>query len=82
MRKGEEAGEQVAFFLPQLVQLLRGDSNGQIREYMLTAARQSVLYSHILICCLKVRPTPAASAGVLITFTSACCISQTFQRQD
>ncbi|KAK9812698.1 hypothetical protein WJX72_002251 [[Myrmecia] bisecta] len=54
--------EQVAFFLPQLVQLLRGDDNHQIEEFLLSAATRSVLFAHHLICTLKSEGTPPAEA--------------------
>eukprot|EP00884_Botryococcus_braunii_P016006 jgi/Botrbrau1/3089/Bobra.0070s0075.1 len=56
------SSEEVVFFLPQLVQLLRGDESGQIRDYLLSAASRSVLYAHILICCLKAEGTPPEEA--------------------
>ena len=46
---------QVAFFLPQLVQLLRADEGGMIQEFLFTAARRSTLFGHKLICTLRVR---------------------------
>ena len=45
---------QVAFFLPQLVQLLRADEGGMIQEFLFTAARRSTLFGHKLICTLRV----------------------------
>ena len=50
-------------FLPQLVQLLRGDGpSGQIAAYLLAAAARSVLYAHVLICTLKAEGTPPEEA--------------------
>lgn len=46
---------QVAFFLPQLVQLLRADEGGMIQDFLFTAARRSTLFGHKLICTLRVR---------------------------
>lgn len=46
---------QVAFFLPQLVQLLRSDDNGMIRDFLLAVARSSALFAHHLLCTLRVR---------------------------
>ena len=54
--------EAVASFLPQLVQLLRGDGDGQIAAYLLAAATRSVLYAHILIATLAAEGTPPAEA--------------------
>eukprot|EP00891_Asterochloris_glomerata_P007299 jgi/Astpho2/7299/e_gw1.00113.17.1_t len=45
--------EQVAFFLPQLVQLLRADEGGMIQDFLFTAARRSTLFGHKLICTLR-----------------------------
>lgn len=45
---------QVAFFLPQLVQLLRSDGNGMIRKFLLDAAKRSTFFAHHLVCTLKV----------------------------
>lgn len=44
---------QVAFFLPQLVQLLRGDSNGMIQRFLFTAAARSNVFAYNLVCILK-----------------------------
>jgi len=52
----------VAAFLPQLVQLLRGDGDGQIAAYLLAAATRSVLYAHILICTLSAEGKPPEEA--------------------
>jgi hypothetical protein len=50
---------QVAFFLPQLVQQLRGDEGGLIRQFLLDAAKRSRLFAHHLVkissvTCLRV----------------------------
>lgn len=45
---------QVAFFLPQLVQLLRDDGSGQIAAFLLQGASTSVIFAHTLICTLRV----------------------------
>ena len=50
-----ESAVQVAFFLPQLVQLLRADEGGMIQEFLFTAARRSTLFGHKLVCTLRVR---------------------------
>ena len=54
--------EAVASFLPQLVQLMRGDGDGQIAAYLLAAATRSVLYAHILIATLAAEGTPPEEA--------------------
>ena len=41
---------QVAFFLPQLVQQLRGDDNGAVRQFLLDGAKSSRLFAHHLVC--------------------------------
>lgn len=50
--------EEVAFFLPQLVQLLRGDSNGMIQRFLFTAAGRSNVFAYNLVCILKSEATP------------------------
>lgn len=47
---------QVAFFLPQLVQLLRADDSGLIRQFLLAAACRSIQFAHVMICTLRVLP--------------------------
>ena len=47
----------MAFFLPQLVQLLRDDGQGQIAHFLLLAAAKSVIFAHTLICTLRVSGT-------------------------
>ena len=49
---------QVAFFLPQLVQLLRGDSNGMIQRFLFTAAARSNVFAYNLVCILKASTSP------------------------
>lgn len=44
----------MAFFLQQLVQLLRDDGQGQIASFLLQAAAKSVIFAHTLICTLRV----------------------------
>lgn len=48
----------MAFFLPQLVQQLREDRGGLVERFLLHAASRSVLFAHLLLCALKVRPWP------------------------
>ena len=40
---------QVAFFLPQLVQQLRGDDNSAVRQFLLDGAKSSRLFAHHLV---------------------------------
>ena len=49
---------QIAFFLPQLVQLLRSDDNGMIKSFLLASADRSVVFAHHLVCTLRVRRLP------------------------
>lgn len=53
---------QVAFFLPQLVQLLRGDDDGAISGFFLTAAAGSDLFGHKLIWALSSEERPPEEA--------------------
>lgn len=53
---------QVAFFLPQLVQLLRSDKTGQIEAFLLAAAARSRLFAHHLVCFLRSEATPPEEA--------------------
>ena len=46
--------EQVALFLPQLVQLLRSDMDGMMRTFLKESAVRSVVFAHHLICTLRV----------------------------
>ena len=54
--------EDVAFFLPQLVQMLRYDEAGLVEASLLTAAQGSVYFAHLLICQLASEGTPPAEA--------------------
>eukprot|EP00887_Chlorella_sp_A99_P002072 scaffold21.g2072.t1 len=59
--------EEVAFFLPQLVQLLRFDggagvAGGQVERYLLDAAQASVVFAHLLACQLASEGTPPEDA--------------------
>ena len=40
---------QVAFFLPQLVQQLRGDDSGAVRHFLFDGAKRSRLFAHHLV---------------------------------
>ena len=46
---------QVAFFLPQLVQLLRSDESGLTETFLLDSASRSIVFAHHLVCTLRVR---------------------------
>jgi len=59
---------QVAFFLPQLVQLLRSDENGMITNFLIGSAMQSVVFAHHLICTLRVSPLCGNNSEVAVTF--------------
>lgn len=48
----------MAFSLPQLVQLLRGDSNGMIQRFLFTAAARSNVFAYNLVCILKASSSP------------------------
>ncbi len=67
---------QVAFFLPQLVQLLRGDSNGMIQRFLFTAAGRSNVFAYNLVCILKVLTAQCSLLLVVVGWLShfACCI--------
>lgn len=55
--------EDVAFFLPQLVQLLRFDQRqGLVERYLLDAASRSVYFAHLLACQLASEGTPPDDA--------------------
>lgn len=43
---------QVAFFLPQLVQQLRGDDSGAVRQFLFEGAKRSRLFAHHLVSSL------------------------------
>jgi phosphatidylinositol 4-kinase len=53
---------QLVFFLPQLVQLLRGDHDGAIQSFFLTAAAHSDLFAHQLIWALNSEAKPPEEA--------------------
>jgi hypothetical protein len=53
---------QLVFFLPQLVQLLRGDDDGAIQSFFLTAAAHSDLFAHQLIWALNSEAKPPEEA--------------------
>eukprot|EP00879_Flechtneria_rotunda_P007045 GHRR01007395.1.p1 GENE.GHRR01007395.1~~GHRR01007395.1.p1 ORF type:complete len:1449 (+),score=535.85 GHRR01007395.1:542-4348(+) len=57
-----EAPEKLVFFLPQLVQLLRGDADGAISRFFLTAASGSDLFGHQLIWALNSEAKPPEEA--------------------
>jgi hypothetical protein len=52
---------QVVFFLPQLVQLLRGD-DGAISSFFLTTARHSDVFAHNLMWALASESRPPEEA--------------------
>ncbi|KAL4452207.1 hypothetical protein ABPG75_007869 [Micractinium tetrahymenae] len=54
--------EEVAFFLPQLVQLLRDDPGGTVERFLLDAASHSVYFAHMLVCQLLSEGTPPDEA--------------------
>ena len=53
---------QVAFFLPQLVQLLRGDEGGAVEAFLREEARRACLVAHLLLCALRTEGTPPGEA--------------------
>eukprot|EP00878_Enallax_costatus_P012821 GHUV01013388.1.p1 GENE.GHUV01013388.1~~GHUV01013388.1.p1 ORF type:complete len:2087 (+),score=705.77 GHUV01013388.1:215-6475(+) len=57
-----EKPEKLVFFLPQLVQLLRGDTDGAITNFFLTAASHSDLFGHQLIWALNSEAKPPEEA--------------------
>ncbi|KAF8068220.1 PI4KA1 [Scenedesmus sp. PABB004] len=57
-----ERPEKLVFFLPQLVQLLRGDADGAIRRFFTTAAAHSELFAHQLIWALDSEAKPPEEA--------------------
>jgi phosphatidylinositol 4-kinase len=66
---GACAPEDVAFFLPQLVQLLRWDQTGPtnggcgpVQRFLLDAAARSVYFAHMLVCQLLSEGTPPEEA--------------------
>ena len=56
------ARAQVAFFLPQLVQMLRGDDGGAVEAFLREEARRSRLFAHLLLCALRTEGTPPPEA--------------------
>lgn len=44
---------QVAFFLPQLVQQLRGDDSGAVRQFLFDGAQRSRLFAHHLVSSFR-----------------------------
>jgi hypothetical protein len=52
---------QVVFFLPQLVQLLRGD-DGAIRQFFLTSGAHSDVFAHQLMWALASEARPPEEA--------------------
>uniref|UniRef100_A0A061RGS5 1-phosphatidylinositol 4-kinase n=1 Tax=Tetraselmis sp. GSL018 TaxID=582737 RepID=A0A061RGS5_9CHLO len=54
--------EQVAFYLPQLVQCLRNDSSGDLKDYLKAAARQSYIFCHRLVWNLQSEEKPPSEA--------------------
>jgi hypothetical protein len=56
------ARAQVAFFLPQLVQLLRGDEGGAVEAFLREEAARARLFAHLLLCALRTEGTPPAEA--------------------
>lgn len=66
---------QVAFFLPQLVQLLRGDSNGMIQHFLFTAAARSNVFAYNLVCILKVSGMYQFAMKPAVTEAGSACTS-------
>ncbi|BDA51126.1 phosphatidylinositol 4-kinase alpha [Coccomyxa sp. Obi] len=54
--------EQVAFFLPQLVQQLRRDDGHLMRDFLLDAAKRSRHFAHHLVCTLRSEAKPPEEA--------------------
>jgi phosphatidylinositol 4-kinase len=54
--------EQVSFFLPQLVQLLRNDPEGALETFLLQTASESVYFAYLLVCQLNSEGTPPEEA--------------------
>ncbi|RMZ55315.1 hypothetical protein APUTEX25_003453 [Auxenochlorella protothecoides] len=54
--------EEVAFFLPQLVQMLRTDHDGVVARFLLDAAAVSVHFAVVLACQLRSEGTPPDEA--------------------
>jgi hypothetical protein len=53
---------QVVFYLPQLVQLLRGDDDGAVTGFFTAAASHSDLFAHRLIWALRSEGRPPEEA--------------------
>ena len=69
---------QVAFFLPQLVQLLRGDSNGMIQQFLFTAAGRSNVFAYNLVCILKVHMDTSARDVNALSYSAAMLLPECF----
>lgn len=54
--------DQVAFYLPQLVQALRQDFDKAVEEFLLEAASRSVYFAYLLVCQLTTEGTPPEEA--------------------
>lgn len=67
---------QVAFFLPQLVQLLRSDETGMIRAFLLGSAQRSIVFAHHLVCTLKVETTLTSVLLIAVMIGIATCLNQ------
>ena len=52
----------MAFFLPQLVQMLRSDDGGAVEAFLREEARRSRLFAHLLLCALRTEGTPPPEA--------------------
>lgn len=56
------APERVAFFLPQLVQALRADADGQLAAFLLRTAAASDVFAHQLVWALQTEQEPPPEA--------------------
>lgn len=54
--------EESAFFLPQLVQLLRHDPHGKVEEFLLHTAEKSTYFAYLLVCQLASEGRPPDEA--------------------
>ena len=54
--------EQLSFFLPQLVQLLRHDPDAALENFLLETAQNSVYFAYLLVCQLNSEGTPPDEA--------------------
>jgi phosphatidylinositol 4-kinase len=54
--------EDVAFYLPQLVQLLRHDVDGKIEAFLVGMASHSAYFAYLLVCQLSSEGTPPPEA--------------------